>query len=300
MIQSRRGLLPAALLALGISCAAALPGAAAARSNARLHYAWTVDVPVLAGGVGGLVLGNAISTDTRRVPAGGLDPADIQWSFDRNSLHDLNATADTRSNTLRTASLVLPMTLGLLTAAPGNRWRTARDRAALWVESAAVAQGVTALIKTSASRPRPFTYADEARRPGNSRYDVQAERAFQSMPSGHASTAWCAAALLWMDPWLEAPDAGWKRRAGVACVGAAVAMATGGLRVEAGQHFPTDVAAGAAIGAASGTLVPLLHGYVDAGRPVPRPSARHWLDRAAGIAAGIGAGALLTEVLGDR
>jgi hypothetical protein len=77
-------------------------------------------------------------------------------------------------------------------------------------------------------------------------------------------------------------------------------MATGGLRVEAGQHFPTDVAAGAAIGAASGTLVPLLHGYVDHGEVVPRPTLRHWLDRGAGIAAGIGVGALLTEALGGR
>ena len=39
----------------------------------------------------------------------------------------------------------------------------------------------------------------------------------------------------------------------------ALATLTGSFRVFAGQHFMTDVIAGAAIGAACGYLVPLLH-----------------------------------------
>jgi len=286
--------------ALAIAGGLAVPASATSRSSARLHYSWAVDAPVLAGSVAALVLGNAISTATVPVPPGGLDPAGIHWQIDRNSLHDIDETAATRSNTLLKVSLVLPVALGLATAAPGNHWRAAGDRAALWAESAGVTQGLTTLLKNSVSRPRPFTYQDEAQRPDDSIYDVEDDRAFRSMPSGHASTAWCGAALLWMDPWLEAPDATWKRRAAVSFAGATIAMATGALRVEAGQHFPTDVAAGAAIGAASGTLVPLLHGYTDHGHAVPRPTARHWLDRAAGVAAGIGVGALLSEALGGH
>lgn len=296
MIQ-RRTCIPALLLAWSVGGMEAAPAAAASRSTARLHYSWQVDAPVLAGGLTGILLGASVAVDTRTVPAGGLDPAEIAWHVDRNALPNLSTVADDRSDTFRNVTVVLPLALGLVTAAPGNHWRAAGDRMALWAESAGVAQGITLLLKNSVSRPRPFNYSDEAVRPDGAHYDAQSDRAFQSMPSGHASSAWCGAALLWTDPWLQQPDATWKRRAGIACLGSALATVTAGLRVEAGQHFPTDVLAGAAIGAASGTLVPLLHGYTDNGRPVPRPSARHWLDRAAGVAAGIGVGLLLTEAL---
>jgi len=293
----RRTCIPATLLTLSLACMGAAPAAAAARSTAQVQYSWKVDAPVLAGGLTGILLGASIAVDTRPVPAAGLDPAEIAWHVDRNALQNLSTVADNRSDTFRNVTVVLPLALGLVTAAPGNRWRAAGDRMALWTESAGVAQGITLLVKNSVARPRPFNYRDEAVRPDEPHYDAQSDRAFQSMPSGHASSAWCGAALLWMDPWLQQPDATWKRRAGIACIGSALATVTAGLRIEAGQHFPTDVLAGAAIGAASGTFVPLLHGYTDNGKPVPRPSARHWLDRAAGVAAGIGVGMLLTEAL---
>lgn len=276
------------------------PPAPAPGSSVRVHYSWKVDVPLLAGGLGGMILGNNIATETLDVPPGGLDPGRIHWGIDRDALHELDESADRLSDKVLTLSVFLPLTLGVVTAPSGERWHAAGDRSAMTVESMAVALGAAAVLKNVVSRPRPFNYLDEAQRPDAPHWDSQTDRAFQSMPSGHATTVWCSAALLWMDPWLDEPEATWKRRAGIPCLGSTVAMLTGGLRVEAGQHFPTDVAAGALLGAASGTLVPLLHGYQDHGRPVPRPTAQEWLERGAGVAVGIGLGALLTEVLSGQ
>jgi membrane-associated phospholipid phosphatase len=45
----------------------------------------------------------------------------------------------------------------------------------------------------------------------------------------------------------------------VLTAGVALSTAVALLKIEAGYHFWTDVAAGALVGASIGTLVPLLH-----------------------------------------
>jgi membrane-associated phospholipid phosphatase len=80
---------------------------------------------------------------------------------------------------------------------------------------------------------------------------------------------------------LRHPEAGWVSRAAVGLVGGALAGATSTLRVEAGQHFPTDVVVGAGIGIAAGVVVPLVH----RGRR-GMPSTRAWLQTTGGAVAG--------------
>jgi len=58
---------------------------------------------------------------------------------------------------------------------------------------------------------------------------------------------------------LQRPQASWVERAGVGFLGGVLAGTTSALRVEAGQHFPSDVLVGAGIGIVSGVAVPLLH-----------------------------------------
>jgi len=69
---------------------------------------------------------------------------------------------------------------------------------------------------------------------------------------------------------LSRPDASWAERVGVGLVGGGLAGATSALRVTAGQHFPSDVIAGAGIGIVTGVAVPLLH---RGGRPLPSSEA---------------------------
>ena len=86
------------------------------------------------------------------------------------------------------------------------------------------------------------------------------------------------------------PDASWVERVGIGFLGGTVASATSALRVESGQHFPTDVIAGAGIGIATGVAVPLLHRGA-----LPMPSSNAWLQMIGGSLAGALTGVLLAR-----
>lgn len=74
----------------------------------------------------------------------------------------------------------------------------------------------------------------------------------QSFPSGHTAMAFTGAGLMCSN---EIQKSGF----GMTCLGGlALASTTGILRIAADRHYATDVLAGAAIGFASGYLVPLL------------------------------------------
>jgi len=89
---------------------------------------------------------------------------------------------------------------------------------------------------------------------------------------------------------LNRPEAAWWERTAVGFVGGALAGATSALRVEAGQHFPSDVVAGAGIGMAVGVTVPLLH---RGDRSIPSP--KSWLQMTGGVLVGSLLGTLAAE-----
>ncbi len=109
---------------------------------------------------------------------------------------------------------------------------------------------LTDTLKLATSRPRPYTRLDAADP------ELLASRdATLSFPSGHAS-ATAAASFGWarmtqisrgVSPALAYPLAG----------GLTAAVAS--MRVAAGMHYPSDVLAGALLGASVGLLVPSLH-----------------------------------------
>ena len=89
------------------------------------------------------------------------------------------------------------------------------------------------LLKTAVGRPRPFV-ADPAIHP------LIARPHDSSMPSGHALTAFaCSTIVAMLEPRLRWPAYG-------------LAAAIAASRVYLGVHYPSDVVAGAAVGAALG------------------------------------------------
>jgi membrane-associated phospholipid phosphatase len=135
----------------------------------------------------------------------------------------------------------LPLRLVLLAALLGlGAWlvRTPRRIAAMCLSvgvALAVNGGLTYALKVAVDRPRPFA-SDPAIVPlGNLPDDP-------SMPSGHASAAFAAAAALavFLPRWRFVPFL--------------VALAIGFSRIWLGVHYPTDVLAGALLGAAVGYL----------------------------------------------
>ena len=101
-------------------------------------------------------------------------------------------------------------------------------------------------------RPRPYMYGTEA--PLAMR---QSGDGGLSYFSGHTSTAFGAATATFVTFRRLHPDSRWPWV--IYGAGLAAASFVGATRVLAGSHFPTDVAAGAAVGAAVGLLVPALH-----------------------------------------
>jgi membrane-associated phospholipid phosphatase len=105
-------------------------------------------------------------------------------------------------------------------------------------ESALLNAGALTLVKNSVGRPRPFVY-------GTADPSVYMNRSnYVSFYSGHASTAFSLAASVSRD---QLPR--WAK-----AVSFSSAAGVGFLRLEAGQHFPTDVLTGSAAGAIFGSI----------------------------------------------
>jgi membrane-associated phospholipid phosphatase len=271
--SSRRGRATISVIA-ALLCIAALPGPAltqerptqaepasevARSASAYPSFERTREITTAAFGVGMMGAGFLISIDVQQVPREGLDPSTINLSVDRNIVGNRSMSALTASDWTRNAALLMPWALAALTGPNGDRWHAMRPRVGVWAETFFVSMGATTLGKAVTSRPRPFAYLPSDQRPDDDYYDSSRERAFVSMPSGHASSAWTATGLAMTEHLLYRPDAHWFERVSIGFLGGALAASTSTFRVEAGQHFPTDVLAGSALGLMSGVTVPLLH-----------------------------------------
>jgi membrane-associated phospholipid phosphatase len=107
-------------------------------------------------------------------------------------------------------------------------------------------------VKLAARRPRPLAY--DPTLPADARASPESYVSFYSEHSSLAFTAAAATATTW-----ALRHGGRGGRAAVALIGLALAGTVAALRVVAGEHFLTDVGAGALVGSAVGVLVPLLH-----------------------------------------
>lgn len=112
------------------------------------------------------------------------------------------------------------------------------DLAALG-ESAAIAVGVTELVKAIAARNRPVLYTARAQE-AEAVLDAQ-----RSWPSGHTAVAFALATSYALSVSREGGPA-WRRWAALIA-----AAGVGSLRVAAARHFPSDVVGGAAVGVLS-------------------------------------------------
>ena len=247
------------------------------------------EIALVGSGTGLLAAGLLAQPDLRDVPDPGFDPRKIGWSVDRDIVGNHNLRAGAMSDWTRDGALIFPVVLSAAMAHQGELARGFTHYGLVYAETILVSQGITWLGKTILNRARPFAYLSQSTRPDHLRYDVTLERTFESMPSGHSSSAWSGATLAMTTHLLQRPQAGWIERAGVGFLGGVLAGATSALRVEAGQHFPSDVLVGAGIGIVSGVGVPLLH------RGERRAETDAFLQMIGGGVAGTLAGVLLAK-----
>ncbi len=277
---------------LGLPCRIQAQGDAPA-PPVRPEFRWIVEAPLLATSATLYAISSQLHVTRKLVPTQGLDPGDVHWSFDRNIIGEHNVRADSDSDYFRDAIVAYPMVLAYFCQPSGERLKGTVQRSFVYAEAILIAEGLSSVIKRTADRPRPYTYLPADERPHESAYDVNSEVAFRSMPSGHATIAFCASGFAMTDHLLSRPDASWQQRAGFSFIGGFLAGMTSGLRVEGGQHFPSDAIVGGLIGTASGVAVPLLHHYIGGqARRAAMPSAGAWWQAIGGQVAGIGAGLL--------
>jgi membrane-associated phospholipid phosphatase len=132
-------------------------------------------------------------------------------------------------------------------------------------ESVLLANAAAALSDEAARRPRPFLYGDSA--PLSERTDGNAGLSFFS---GHSAASFAATVALATTLHRRDPSGNsWWIALGVGGL-ASTAIAT--ARVLSGNHFPTDVLAGAAVGTGMGAIVPALHARQIAITPTVTPT----------------------------
>jgi membrane-associated phospholipid phosphatase len=164
-----------------------------------------------------------------------------QWlqRFDDNTLIDIQQRRTPEktgffmfmSNTNDYVDIGVPA--GLLVAGTINNDKGMRENAAFVASSTALSVGVTLLLKHIIKRPRPFVQ--------NINIVPVYRAADTSFPSGHTSTAMSTATALSMayPKWyVIAPVFLWAGTVGYS-------------RMYLGVHYPTDVAAGTAVGVGS-------------------------------------------------
>jgi membrane-associated phospholipid phosphatase len=309
-VKSRKYRLRARVVVLALMVAAqrgiALPGPAfasdqpAGRASPRVQPApdlsWHLDGSLLAAGTAGTLLSQTIPIHRVLVPPEGLDPSGVHWAVDRRVIGRRDDGAARASDAVLATSVAFPILLSVLSAPSGERRHAPLLRVLPYLEAVALNQALTDILKSSVSRPRPYLYSDGVKYPA-ARGVTKTGNAFLSFPSGHASANWCIVGFGVTDHVLSRPRASWTEHAAVGFVGGALATYTGWLRVRAGQHFPSDVAAGALIGSACGAGVPLLHRYTVDGKPARRPPRGAWLGALGGTLAGAAAALLLAPAV---
>ena len=181
-----------------------------------------------------------------------LNPSDLtrfeRWVTTRRSVRSHKT-----SNVLLNTSNFFPVALTLFDK---NMRKDASTIGVMYTQAAMINLGLTALVKTTVKRTRPYVYQYEL-----TLEEKMTQNARQSFWSGHTSQT---ATMCFLTAKLYAdyhPDSRWKP----VMWGAAATLpaVTGILRMTAGKHFPTDVLAGYITGAAIGYFIPRLHQRMD-------------------------------------
>lgn len=171
-------------------------------------------------------------------------------AFDRFFMQDYNAALNKiGGNAFLCSALAMPASV--FCAVEKSEWKTV---ALMYAETLLIANGLKEFTKLAVTRYRPMCYFETG--DSFSKYKDDGDFA-NSFISGHSTMAFAGASFAGYVFSEYFPDSPW--RYAVYAGGFSLAAATAAVRVMSGNHFVSDVAAGAAVGALTGFLVPRLH-----------------------------------------
>ncbi|MBN2030933.1 phosphatase PAP2 family protein [bacterium] len=159
-------------------------------------------------------------------------------------------------------ALFSDMTCGLCIGLPMISVFTSKKRTAfyhdmiMYIESMLYIQGITFMSKAIFKRPRPNAY--QLINASDKSLDIDA---VQSFFSGHTALAFNGAVFAATVFQRRNPHSSLVKPAWI--LGISSAVATGLFRVTSGNHFPTDVFAGALVGTLTGWIIPYCHEHND-------------------------------------
>ena len=174
-----------------------------------------------------------------------LDSTEIN-RLDSFVMRPYNKTLSTVSTVTTAASLAMP---AVLLSAPSSEYLKI---GIMYAETVALTYGIKELIKLIVPRERPYLYYE-----GYPEDKVQSGDSHKSFLSGHTALAFAGASFTSYVFCKYNPESKWKIP--VVASSYSLATSTAVLRVASGNHFATDVLAGALLGAAIGYGIPALH-----------------------------------------
>jgi len=178
-----------------------------------------------------------------RIAAQPLSP-DVVNFVDRALLFPYSKSLDLASDIGQYAAFASPA--AFLFVVPKSDYT---ETALMYAGSSLLAFGAASLFKAVVPRDRPYMYFDNPPAQAATEGD-------ESFPSRHSAIAFSAAAFNSTLFALRYPNSPY--RVPVTLASYALALATATLRVGSGNHFLSDVAAGALIGTVSGVVIPMI------------------------------------------
>lgn len=208
---------------------------------------WGVDAPAGAACAAVFAAGLLLDGDEEAPPWSGvpLDEAEVN-AFDRRAMFPYSSELDDAGTALQLAAMATP---AVMAATEQGDWLTV---GVMYAQSVMLTCGLKNTFKGLVDRNRPYMYFENPSDGG-----IESGDRMNSFPSGHTAYAVNGAVFTSVVFSRCFPDSPWKTPVIAVSMGAAITTAV--LRVESGNHFLSDVLAGAAIGGLSGFLIPWLH-----------------------------------------
>jgi membrane-associated phospholipid phosphatase len=177
--------------------------------------------------------------------------------FDRPATYTWNRNLNSVSDVFSEMFPILPAAFFIPQVFHGE-WKNVAALGIMYVEIYMFTKGLTRLTKSFSGRIRPYLYNTSFT--VEERFGLQGETAPEastSFISGHTSGIFAAAVFIGK----AFTDIYGVSKWSYLVWGTSLSIATFGgyCRVASGEHFPTDVIAGALVGGAIGYLIPVLH-----------------------------------------
>lgn len=208
---------------------------------------WGVDAPAGAACAALFATGLLLDGDEGGLPWNGvpLDESSVN-SFDSWAMLPYSQELDDAGTVAQLMTMATP---AVLAATERADWLTV---GVMYAQSVMLTCGLKNTLKGLVDRNRPYMYFEDPSAEG-----IESGDHLNSFPSGHAAYAVNGAVFTSVVFSRCFPDSPWKTP--VICGSLSLAITTAVLRVESGNHFVSDVLAGAAVGGLSGFLIPWLH-----------------------------------------